>query len=273
MSKSLERRSSRWDRGTLDHLKFLGPNFLFPAAKDCTLKTAACSNFDFSFPCHGKWLIPQLSLLHEISQTWACNDFLAYSTIGKALSFSQRNWRCGKTRSGSFQWRTVSHTIVHGRRAACWNSEFSCPRHGKWPIPQLSLLYEISQTRACNKFLACSTIGKALSFSQRKWRCGKTRSGSFQWRTVSHMRVCPVLFLVLCMSKSLERRSSRCDRAALDHLPFSGQISISLWQKIVHWRRLHVQILTSHFPVTASGSFHSCRCSMKFLRHGPATIF
>ena len=56
-----------------------GPNFLFPAAKDCTLKTAARSNFEFSFPRYGKWLIPQLSFLHEISQTWACNDFLAYS--------------------------------------------------------------------------------------------------------------------------------------------------------------------------------------------------
>ena len=56
-----------------------GPNFLFPAAKDCTLKTAARSNFEFSFPRYGKWLIPQLSLLHEISQTWARNDFLAYS--------------------------------------------------------------------------------------------------------------------------------------------------------------------------------------------------
>ena len=89
-----------------------GPNFLFPDAKDCTLKTAACSNFEFSFPCYGKWLIPQLSLLHEISQTWACNEFLAYSTKGKALFFSQRKWRCGKTRSGSFQWRTVSHMSV-----------------------------------------------------------------------------------------------------------------------------------------------------------------
>ena len=168
-----------------------GPNFLFPAAKDCTLKTAACSNFEFSFPRYGKWLIPQLSLLHEISQTWACNEFLAYSTIGKALSFSQR-----------------------------------------------------------------------------KWRCGKTRSGSFQWRTVSHMSVCPLL----CMSKFVEATSSRWDRGTLDHLPFLGWTS-SFLLKTVRWRRLHVQILNSHFPVTASGSFHSCGCSMKFLRHGPATIF
>ena len=28
-----------------------------------------------------KWLIRQLSLFHRISQTWACNEFLAYSTL------------------------------------------------------------------------------------------------------------------------------------------------------------------------------------------------
>mgnify|MGYP002803438432 CR=1 FL=1 len=42
--------------------------------------------------------------------------------------------------------------------------------------------------------------------------------------------------------------------------------------KIVHIEDgLQVVILNSHFPVTASGSFRSCRCFMKFLRHGPAT--
>ena len=48
--------------------------------KDCTYwRWAAGCNSEFSFPCHGKWLIPQLSLLHEISETWACNKFSAYS--------------------------------------------------------------------------------------------------------------------------------------------------------------------------------------------------
>ena len=54
----------------------------------------------------------------------------------------------------------------------------------------------ISQTRARNKFPAHSTIGKALSLCQRK-----TQLCSFKCEEplVSHLSVCPVSSLVLCM--------------------------------------------------------------------------
>ena len=131
--------------------------------------------------------------------------------------------------------------FVHWRKAACWNFEFSFPCHGKWLIPQLSLLHEIYETWACNECPAHSTIGKALSLCQL---C------SFKWRIVSHMSVCPFSSLVLCMSRFVETTSNRWNRGTLGpNLLFPNLISLK----------------------TASGSFRNCRCSMKLLRKGSAT--
>ena len=72
---------------------------------------------------------------------------------------------------------------------------------------------KISQTRACNKFLAHSTIGKALSLCQRK-----TQLCSFKCEEplVSHLSVCPVSSLVLCMSRFVEATSNRWNRGTLN---------------------------------------------------------
>ena len=97
--------------------------------------------------------------------------------------------------------------------------------------------------RACNEFSA-PTIGTALSVRQRKWRCGKTpvsmRGGNIQQMEWWHFMVKPPL-----------------PRSKIKDCTFEDG--------------LQVVILNSHFPVTANGSFRSCRCFMKFLRHGPAT--
>ena len=71
----------------------------------------------------------------------------------------------------------------------------------------------ISQTRACNKFPAHSTIGKALSLCQRK-----TQLCSFKCEEplVSHLSVCPVSSLVLCMSRFVEATSNRWNRGTLN---------------------------------------------------------
>ena len=113
------------------------------------------------------------------------NEFSA-PTIGTALSVRQRKWRCGKTpvsmRGGNIQQMEWWHFMVkpplpcgtikdctYWRWAAGCNSEFSFPCHGKWLIPQLSLLHEISETWACNKFFAYSTPHVERTAHQTLW--------------------------------------------------------------------------------------------------------
>ena len=100
-----------------------------------------------------------------------------------------------------------------------------------------NLLHEISQ-RACNEFSVSSNIGKALSLSQRKWRCGKTRLCSFKWRAVSHMSVCPVSSLVLYMSRFVKARSRQMMSKRCSKSPPKRKVYLGFNTILRRWARI-----------------------------------
>ena len=82
---------------------------------------------------------------------------------------------------------------------------------------------------------------------------------------VSHLSVCPVSSLVLCMSRICGGNIQQMESWHLK--PF--RLPLCCGERLYIEEGLHVEDLNSHFPVTANGSFcRCCRC-MRLVRTCP----
>ena len=137
--------------------------FMNDGIKLCAL---LCSFWGFQF-----WISNRGSFGKESSFPRHCHDFRLGPSESNCLTSVQQ---LDSVENKMISARLKSNATIIGSFRSCL------------------LPHEMSETRACDEFPAHSTIGKAWSFSQRKWRCGKTPLRSLKWRTISQTCFCPM---------------------------------------------------------------------------------